>query len=246
MIKVGVVGYGRFGRHVARNLAKVAHVVVVDVDNRAVDDARDAGFDARLVQTFRPVEDDPLHVDAVAICTPIPTHEDLVRAALGKSAHVWCEKPLARSRDAARRLCDLARAKGLVLFTDHTAAFEARFHRLRAQVKPDEVAWVFSARGSRVEDARTDLLPHDVVLARAIAGGYPVPLHVAYNAPCRHFAVGLRDGRVLTLEPPLPDDPEPLELAARAFVRWIEEGVRPEHGTPEEALAVAEALESAA
>ena len=53
--------------------------------------------------------------DMASIAVPEGAHEALTVAALEGGCHVYCEKVLAPSRDAAQRMVDLARAKGRML-----------------------------------------------------------------------------------------------------------------------------------
>jgi len=56
-------------------------------------------------------------VDAVVLSTPPPSHEEIVLAALESGKHVLCEKPLAPTVAAARRMVDAARRAGRILTT---------------------------------------------------------------------------------------------------------------------------------
>jgi predicted dehydrogenase len=47
-------------------------------------------------------------LDAVIICTPPNTHEELVLEATHRGKHVLCEKPFALDRDSARRMIEAA------------------------------------------------------------------------------------------------------------------------------------------
>jgi len=58
-------------------------------------------------------------LDFVDICTPPATHAGLVRAALARSMHVLCEKPLVLSPEELRGLPGLAAEKERTLFTVH-------------------------------------------------------------------------------------------------------------------------------
>jgi len=58
-------------------------------------------------------------LDFVDICTPPSSHAALIEAALGRSLHVLCEKPLVGSLAELDRLAAQARAAGLVLHTVH-------------------------------------------------------------------------------------------------------------------------------
>jgi predicted dehydrogenase len=53
--------------------------------------------------------------DAVIVCTPPATHAEIALAAIERGVHVMCEKPLSTDVASARRVCDAARAKGVVM-----------------------------------------------------------------------------------------------------------------------------------
>jgi predicted dehydrogenase len=61
--------------------------------------------------------------EAMLITTALPGHVPLIEAALDGGLHVLVEKPFAPSLDAARRLVDLAAAKGLVLMVSQNYRF---------------------------------------------------------------------------------------------------------------------------
>jgi len=56
-------------------------------------------------------------VDAVIVSTPPGSHEEIVCAALGAGKHVLCEKPLAGTVEACRRMVETARRAGRALAT---------------------------------------------------------------------------------------------------------------------------------
>ena len=56
-----------------------------------------------------------VEAEACVIATPTPSHPALVRAALERGLHVFCEKPLSFDPDAAAHLAILARERQLVL-----------------------------------------------------------------------------------------------------------------------------------
>jgi predicted dehydrogenase len=58
-------------------------------------------------------------LDFVDICTPPSSHAALIEAALGRSLHVLCEKPLVGSLAELDRLAGLARDAGCVFHTVH-------------------------------------------------------------------------------------------------------------------------------
>jgi predicted dehydrogenase len=58
-------------------------------------------------------------LDFVDICTPPSSHADLIEAALGRSLHVLCEKPLVGSLAELDRLASRSRAAGVAFHTVH-------------------------------------------------------------------------------------------------------------------------------
>jgi len=70
-------------------------------------------------------------VDVVSICTPTPTHCELVLAALDAGVSVLCEKPIAYSlADADRMIAAADAAKGM-LMVGHVSRFEPEHARAR-------------------------------------------------------------------------------------------------------------------
>lgn len=72
-------------------------------------------------KAFRSLEDiwqDP-QVDAVLVCTPTPSHCEIVVAALNAGKHVLCEKAMAVSTEEAKRMAAAVRSSGKKLMMLH-------------------------------------------------------------------------------------------------------------------------------
>ena len=117
-IKVGLIGAGCIGQLRAKSLAQVDGCVllaVADVDlarARAIAPSSDISIFQNAQEMLSQVD-----LDAVIVSTPPQFHEDLVVSALQAGKHVLCEKPLANSVEACRRMVDAARKNGKVLAT---------------------------------------------------------------------------------------------------------------------------------
>ncbi len=117
-MRFGLVGAGEIGRIRADALGRSGDCSLSAVADRDPTRARDVvtGHDAAALGDFRELiarED----LDAVIVSTPPDSHEEITLAALTAGKHVLCEKPLAPSVEACRRMVDEARQRGLVLAT---------------------------------------------------------------------------------------------------------------------------------
>ncbi len=119
-LRVGLVGYGGFGRflrHTWSVMPGVAVSVVATLDAHATPDG------AVVVSDWRDVVGRP-DIDLIAVATPPSTHAEIGRAALAAGHHLLVEKPVATTRAEADRLIAARDASGRVAAVD----FQLRFN----------------------------------------------------------------------------------------------------------------------
>ncbi len=93
-VRIGVIGAGRIGRMHAELLARqVPGARLTAVQDADEDTARNVA--APLGAVFAPTVDDVFEdADAVAICTPTPSHAQLMVEAARAGKAIFCEKPV--------------------------------------------------------------------------------------------------------------------------------------------------------
>ncbi|WP_131735470.1 Gfo/Idh/MocA family protein [Actinomadura roseirufa] len=131
-LRVGILGAGFMARvHAAAVRRAGAKLVTVTASSPERSRAAALELGAEHASTDAEAVIGSEDVDVVHVCVPNHLHEPLVTAALAAGKHVVCEKPLATGADAARRMRDLAAARGLVgtvafVYRYNPAVFEAR------------------------------------------------------------------------------------------------------------------------
>jgi len=96
--------------------------------------------------------DESLELDFVDICTPPASHAALARAALNRSLHVLCEKPLVLSPEELRGLPALAAQKERTLCTVHNWLWSQALSRLTNLVRAGAIGEVRRARWETLRD----------------------------------------------------------------------------------------------
>ncbi|MBH0082139.1 Gfo/Idh/MocA family protein [Salinibacterium sp. SWN167] len=132
MIRVGVVGLGKMG---------LSHLSMIrahpDVSVEAVVDS--AGYILGVLskytglKTFTDFEKmlDSVELDAVLIATPTRFHAAMVRTALDRGLHVFCEKPLTLTAAESAELAGVAAVRGLVTQVGYHNRFVGTFREAK-------------------------------------------------------------------------------------------------------------------
>ncbi len=113
-LKVGIIGFGGFGRFLQRSWEGLDSVEIVAVADEAPGVAADG---LRLFQDWHALVGDP-DVDVVSIATPPSSHAEIACAAMEAGKHVLIEKPLATSMEDARRIVVTRDRTGVVATVD--------------------------------------------------------------------------------------------------------------------------------
>ncbi|MGQ0677235.1 MAG: Gfo/Idh/MocA family protein [Rhodospirillales bacterium] len=173
---VGLVGCGRWGRLILRDLVALGARVSVIASGENARHAAAAG----ATSVANGIGKLPI-VDGIVVATPTSTHADVIEALLPRGVPIFCEKPLCQDAVRARRLA--AAGSGRVFVMD-----KWRYHRgvlaLRDIARSGELGQVVGLRSARLGwghdyadvDCVWTLMPHELAIALEILGRLPRPL----------------------------------------------------------------------
>jgi predicted dehydrogenase len=174
--RVGLVGCGRWGRHILRDLREIGcEVPVVARSPQSRQRAETGGATEVLAEMAA------LHgVDGVVVATPTATHAEVVEEALALGVPVYVEKPLTADLAAARRLAAAAPDRLFVMdkWRYHPGVQElARIARSRELGEPVGIHSRRVTLGHRYSDVDTVWIhaPHDLAVALEVLGEVPAP-----------------------------------------------------------------------
>src|SRR5687768_5308118 len=103
-LNVAIIGSGGRGAANLKGVASENVVALCDVDQQAIDAAKEKHKEAATFTDFRKVFDKPDKFDAVVVSTCEHTHAFATMLALKNGKHVYCEKPLTHNIWEARRI----------------------------------------------------------------------------------------------------------------------------------------------
>ncbi|MDE2149045.1 MAG: Gfo/Idh/MocA family oxidoreductase [Gammaproteobacteria bacterium] len=140
MLNAAIVGLGWWGRHIVRSMKGSERLRFVRLAASNPDRHRDFVEETgiKLLSGFDAVLDDP-DVNAVILCTPHSQHERQVLKALAVGKQVFCEKPLALTRESAERMVSAAAKAGRILGIGHERRFEPAMEEIARLIKDGEI-----------------------------------------------------------------------------------------------------------
>lgn len=171
---IGLVGCGRWGRLILRDLVSLEASVSVVAKG---DDARfAAAAGAAVVDRLAALPG----TDGIVVATPTSTHAEVIEALLPRRVPIYCEKPLC---DDAGRARGLAAAAPDRLFVMDKWRYHRGVMELAAIARSGELGPVVGLRTTRLgyghshsdSDCVWTLLPHDLAIAIEIFGGLLPP-----------------------------------------------------------------------
>ena len=213
-LQIGVIGAGLMGTTHARVLStSVAGAELTAVSDAIAQNAQrlaDEIGGARALTDALDLIADPA-IDAVVVASPGETHEQFVVACLDAGKHVLCEKPLATTAEAARRVLEAETVLGRRLVqVGFMRRFDPGYADMKRAIQAGRVGTPVLAHSVH-RNPRTpahfdsemivkDTCVHDVDTVRFLLGQELVRATVHAGRPSSLAPEGVRDPQVIVFE----------------------------------------------
>jgi predicted dehydrogenase len=173
---IGLIGCGRWGRHILRDLVGLGcEVAVATPPGESARRARDGGA-VTVVDALAALP----RVDGIVVATPTVTHASVIEAVLEREVPIFTEKPLTADRASAERLAGMAPD---CLFVMDKWRYHPGIEMLGRIARSGELGPVVGLRTTRVQwgnphadvDGVWILAPHELAIALEVFGCLPAP-----------------------------------------------------------------------
>ena len=162
MIDAALVGLGWWGQRILDSLGnseRMRVVRAVDQNPRTFDALRDDPQLALSTELQHALDD--ARVEAVILATPHSLHVEQTEACAAAGKHVFVEKPLALSRDGARRAIDACERAGVQLGVGHERRFEPAMTEIETLIANGALGTVMHVEANFSHDFLARIHPAD-------------------------------------------------------------------------------------
>lgn len=217
---IAVVGYGRWGKNLARNFSDLGVLYgVYDIDPLQKTDSEFASYNNLMVfATYDSVLKDKV-IDAVAIATPTVTHYEVAKQALLASKDVFVEKPLAMNCEQGEELVKLAEEKKQILMVGHILSYHPAMNELKRLIDEGELGKINYIYSNRLnlgklrteESVFLSFAPHDISAILELLDDEPIKV-TAHNGS--YISKGISDTTIMAMD-------FSSGVKAHIFVSWL-------------------------
>jgi predicted dehydrogenase len=177
-LNIAVIGTGRWGKTLARAIGANAALTVVAAISSGSAAAKTVDDAVPVFPTWQTAVE-TFSIDGFVLAVPPDIQPPIAEKIIAAGFPVFLEKPLALTRDAARRLLAVARSTGFTGLVDHVHLFAPEFvelcRRLPTGQGAREIKSVSGNRGPYRDrwSACWDWAPHDIAMCLAVMGSAP-------------------------------------------------------------------------
>lgn len=178
MIRLGLIGAGRWGRNYIRTIAALDGVRLTRLASRNPESRKLVGPECTISADWRHVVESG-DLEGIIIATPPSLHAEMTIAAVAAGIPVLVEKPLTLGLAEAVTLREQVRTRKGRVMVDHTHLFHPAFEELKRQMAAlgmiREIEAEAGNQGPYREDVPVlwDWGPHDVAMCLDLLGEPP-------------------------------------------------------------------------
>ena len=174
MMKIAIVGMGRWGKNLIRDFSKLVQVkTCVTTGNRKNLAWLQQNYpDVIHTTDIHEILKDP-SISAIVIATPINSHFSIAKKALESKKHVFVEKPLTKTVAETQKLIKIAKKNQRCLFVGHVFLYNEIFKKIKELHKTESIKYAnfeWKKLGTFDEDIFHNLLSHDLSLNLELFG----------------------------------------------------------------------------
>lgn len=156
MFRIAVIGPGSICRTYAEALKTSEQVKIAAIAGRDTEKGR--AMAAEYGVPYYTDQDEMYekeNLNAVLICTPTYTHEEMVRRAIAHQVHVMCEKPFVLDAETAEQLFAEAKAAGVRMMVMHVVRFWPEYVKIKEMIRSGELGTIKNVYCSRLSSHPT-------------------------------------------------------------------------------------------
>lgn len=153
-IKVAVIGAGAIARtvHVPNYLSNkhVSVCAIVDNDHKR---AERVARRFHIKKAYSSCDElfDREEIDAISICTPPDTHEEIALKAFDKGSHILCEKPLATNVESGKKMVEASKSKKRILMIGFHRRFSPNYQMAKKHILEGRLGHVYCVEDRFIE-----------------------------------------------------------------------------------------------
>jgi predicted dehydrogenase len=143
--RLGFLGVGWIGRHRMEAIAKSGFAEIAGIADAVEANASEAlkiAPEAEQVSSVEALLE--MDLDGVVIATPSALHAEQSINALRRGIAVFCQKPLARTKEETKRVIEEARKNNVLLAVDLSYRFTSGIQQIRRIVQSGELGRIFA------------------------------------------------------------------------------------------------------
>ena len=187
--RVGLIGFGQWGKNIYRNLEKFNVIEKVydknfkNLSQFAIKKNKIAESPNELILAK--------NIDSIFIASPASTHKEYVIRSLLNNKNVFVEKPLCLSLDEAYEIKKITKQVNKIVFVGHLLQYHNAFNELKKNVQLGKVGDVKIIKSNRLnfgsirdkESVLYDLTSHDISMILSITKKLPkkVEINAIFN-----------------------------------------------------------------